>query len=106
MRGANRWHKYLGSLDLKFTAARSQKDKTLDVTARVYMVSNGRSVNTWKINGLFNSPGSFTTYFVTSFFIIKSKLRDLNSRLGGCGTCALEIYFSNFLENNKGKRLK
>ena len=26
--------------------------------------------------------------------------------LGGCGICASEIYFSNFLENKKEKRLK
>ena len=105
-RGANGWHKYLGRLDLKFTAARSQKDKTLEVTPWVYTVSNGNSVNTWKINGLFNSPGSFITYFVTSFLILKSNLRDINSRLRGCGICASEIYFSIFLESNEGKRLK
>ena len=45
-RGANGWHKYLGRLDLKFTAAMSQKDKTLEVTARVYIVFDGNSVNT------------------------------------------------------------
>ena len=33
------------------------------------------------------------------FWILKSKLKDLNSRLGGCRICALEIYFLNFLEN-------
>ena len=34
MRGANRWHKYLGSLDLNLTTARSQKDKTLEATGQ------------------------------------------------------------------------
>ena len=40
------------------------------------------------------------------FWILKSKLGDLNSRLRGCGICVSEIYFSNFLENNEAKRLK
>ena len=30
-------------------------------------------------------------------------IRDFDLRLGGCGICASEIYFSIFLENNKGK---
>jgi hypothetical protein len=34
------------------------------------------------------------------------RIRDFDLRLGGCGICALEIYFSIFLENNEGKRLK
>jgi hypothetical protein len=33
-------------------------------------------------------------------------LRRFDSRLGGCGICAPEVYFSNFFENNEGKRLK
>ena len=36
--------------------------------------------------------------------ILKSKLRNLNSRLEGCQICASEIYFSNFLENKEGKK--
>jgi hypothetical protein len=31
---------------------------------------------------------------------------DFDLRLGGCGICASEVYFSNFLENNKGKSMK
>jgi hypothetical protein len=31
---------------------------------------------------------------------------DFDLRLGGCGICASEICFSNFLEDNEGKRLK
>jgi hypothetical protein len=33
-------------------------------------------------------------------------IRDFDLRLGGCGICASETYFSNFLDNNEGKRLK
>jgi hypothetical protein len=33
-------------------------------------------------------------------------LRDFDLRLGGCGICASEIYFSKFSENNEGKRPK
>ena len=36
--------------------------------------------------------------------ILKSKWRNLNSRLGGCGICVSEIYFSNFLEYKEGKK--
>ena len=35
--------------------------------------------------------------------ILKSKWRDLNSRLGGCGIYVSEIYFSIFLENKEEK---
>jgi len=35
--------------------------------------------------------------------ILKSKWRDLNSRLGGCGIYVSEIYFSNFLKNKEEK---
>ena len=35
--------------------------------------------------------------------ILKSKSRDLNSRLGGCRIYVSEIYFSNFLENKEEK---
>ena len=38
--------------------------------------------------------------------ILKSKWRDLNSRLGGCGICVSEIYFSNFMENKEGKKIE
>ena len=87
------------------TAAR--RIKILEVTERVYLVSNGNFVNTWKSNGwVFSSGKVFVTIFATSFLILKSKLRDLNSRLGGCGICVSEIYFSNILKNNEEKRLK
>jgi len=36
--------------------------------------------------------------------ILKSKWRDLNSRLGGCGIYVSEIYFSNFLKNKEGEK--
>src|SRR6185295_3141605 len=35
--------------------------------------------------------------------ILKSKWRDLNSRLGGCGIYVSEIYFSNFWKIKKKK---
>ena len=68
------------------------------------MVSDGNIVNTWKFNGWFTFQGGFHHIFFHEFFILKSKLRDLNSRLGGCGICVSEIYFSNFLENKEGKK--
>ena len=84
-----------------------QKGKPSQVTRQIYMVSGGNFVNIWEINGFFPFEGSFHYLFCHEFsLILKSKLTDLNSRLGGCGICVLEIYFSNFLENNEGKRLK
>ena len=34
------------------------------------------------------------------------RIRDFDLSLGGCGICASDIYFSIFLKNNEGKRLK
>jgi hypothetical protein len=36
--------------------------------------------------------------------ILKSKWRDLNSRLGGYGIYISEIYFSNFLKNKEEEK--
>ena len=44
-RGVNGWHRQLGTVNLNLTAARSQEDKNLEVTKRVYMVSDGNFVN-------------------------------------------------------------
>ena len=80
--------------------------KTLEVTDWVYKVFDGNFVNTWNIKGWFTFLGGFHHIFRHEFLILKSKLRYLNSRLGGCGICASEIYFLIFLKNNEGKRLK
>jgi hypothetical protein len=37
---------------------------------------------------------------------VTRKIRDFDLRLGSCGICASEIYFSIFLENNEAKKLK
>ena len=55
---------------------------------------------------IFPFLGKFYHTFCHEFLILKSKLRDLNLRLRGCGICVSEIYFSIFLENNEGKRLR
>ena len=71
------------------------------------MVSGGNFMNIWEINGFFPFWGSFYYLFCHEFsLILKSKLRDLNSRLGGCGICVSEIYFSNFMENKEGKKIE
>ena len=44
------------------------------------------------------------SFFHEFTLILKSKWRDLNSRLGGCGICVSEIYFSIFLENKEGEK--
>jgi hypothetical protein len=51
----------------------------------------------------FSGKFSFCHEFTS---ILKSKWRDLNSRLGGCMIYVSEIYFSIFLENKEEKRLK
>ena len=81
-----------------------QRVKPSQVTRRIYMVSGGNFVNIWEINGFFTFQESFHYLFCHEFsLILKSKWRDLNSRLGGYGICVSEIYFSNFLENNEAK---
>ena len=68
------------------------------------MVSGGNFVNIWDINGFFPFKGSFHYLFCHEFtLILKSKWKDLNSRLGGCGICVSEIYFSNFWKIKKKK---
>jgi hypothetical protein len=71
------------------------------------MVFGGNFVNIWEINIFFPFQGSLHYLFCHEFsLVLKSKWRDLNSRLRGYGICGSEIYFSNFLENNEAKRLK
>jgi len=50
---------------------------------------------------LFREIFSFCHEFT---LILKSKWRDLNSRLGGCGIYVSEIYFSVFLKNKEGEK--
>jgi len=77
----------------------------LEVFNRLYTVFKGNFVNIWDANGFFPFKGSFHYLFCHEFtLILKSKWRDLNSRLGGCGICVSEIYFSNFMENKEGKK--
>ena len=78
--------------------------KTLEVTKWVYMVS--QFCEHLEDQQIVYFLGKFHHIFCHEFLILKTKLRDLNLRLGGHGICASEIYFSIFLENNEGKRLK
>ena len=74
------------------------------VTRRIYMVSGANFMNIWEINRFFPFQESFHYLFCHEFtLILKSKLRDLNSRLGGCGICASEIHFSIFWKIIKEK---
>ena len=105
-RRVNGWHRQLGTVNLNLTAVRSQEDK------------NPRSYQTglyglwWQFceyledQWVVYSSGKFHYIFCHEILILKSKLKDLYSRLGGCGICVSEIYFLNFLENNEAKILK
>ena len=73
------------------------------VTRRIYMVFRGNFVNIWDANRFFPSQGSFQFYH-EFILILKSKWRDLNSRLRGCGIYVLEIYFPNFLKNKEEEK--
>jgi len=75
----------------------------LEVFNRLYTVFRGNFVNIWDANRFFPSQGSFQFYH-EFILILKSKWRDLNSRLGGCGIYLSEIYFSNFLKNKEGEK--
>jgi hypothetical protein len=67
------------------------------------MISDGNFVNIWDANGFFPFQGSL--HFCHEFtLILKSKWRDLNLRLGGCGIYVSEIYFSNFLKNKEEEK--
>jgi len=67
------------------------------------MAFDGNFVNIWDTNGFFPFQGSF--HFCHEFtLILKSKWRDLNSRLGGCGIYVSEIYFSYFLKNKEEEK--
>ena len=48
--------------------------------------------------------GEIFSFYHEFTLILKSKWRDLNSRLGGCGIYVSEIYFSNFLKNKEGEK--
>ena len=102
-RGASGYHKQLGSVNLNLMAARSQNPRNY---------RTGLYGLWWQFCEYLEDQhivffsGKFHHKFCHELLILKSKLRDLNSRLGSCGICASEIYFSNFFGNNKGKRLK
>ena len=68
-RGVNGCHKQLGSVNLNLTVARSQKDKTLEVIARVYMVSDGNFVITWKIKGILSFSTEVSSLILPRVFI-------------------------------------
>ena len=63
----------------------------------------GNFVNIWDANGFSPSQGSFQLLHEFTL-ILKSKWRDLNSRLGGCGIYVSEIYFSIFLKNKEEEK--
>ena len=67
-RGVSGCHKQLGSANLNLTAARNQEGKSLEVTAWVYMVSDGNFVNTWKFNRWFTFLEGFHHIFCHEFF--------------------------------------
>ena len=95
------------SVDLNLTAARSSKGKTL---TSYQMDLYGFWWQFYEYLGdqrILSFSGNFRYLFCHEFtLILKSKWRDLNSRLGGCEICVSEIYFLNFLKNKEAKRLK
>ena len=68
------------------------------------MASDDNSMNTWKSNGWFSLLKRFSLIFCHEFLILKSKLRDLNSRLGAAGYVYQKFIFQFFLENKEGKK--
>ena len=84
-----------------------KKFKTLAVTERVLSSPMAILWITWKINEFYRFRKVFYHLLCHEFSLfLKSKLKDLNSRLEGCGICVLEIYFLNFVGNNEEKGLK
>ena len=90
--------------NLSLTAARSSRGKTLgSFQPALYGLQGqfceylGMLTESFLLGEIFNFCHEFT-------LILKSKWRDLNSRLGGCGIYVSEIYFSNFLKNKEGEK--
>ena len=91
--------------NLSLTAARSSRGETLGSFQPALYGLQGQLceyLGCQRILSFFREIFIFCHEFT---LILKSKWRDLNSRLGGCGIYVSEIYFSNFLKNKK-KRLK
>ena len=105
-RGANGCHRQLGSVNLNLTAARSSKGKTLTSYQTNLYGLWWQFCEYLEDQRIVSFSRKFHHKFCHELLILKSKLRDLNSRLGGCGIYASEIYFSIFLENKEEKRLK
>ena len=89
--------------NLSLTAARSSRGKTLgSFQPALYGLQGqfceylGMLTDSFLLGEIFSFYHEFT-------LILKSKWRNLNSRLGGCGIYVSEIYFSNFLKNKKKK---
>ena len=93
-------------MDLNLLAARSSKGKTLTSYQMDLYALWWQFCEYLEDQRIVSFMEKFHHKFCHEFLILKSKLGDLNSRIGGCGICALEIYFSIFLKNNKEKRLK
>ena len=74
-------------------AARNQEDKTLEATEQGLYGLRWQFCEYLEDQQIVYLSGQFYHIFCHEFLILKSKLRDLNSRLGGCGICASEIYF-------------
>ena len=91
------------NVNLSLTAARSSRGKTLGSFQLALYDLWGQFCEYLGCQWIFSFSGKFSFFCHEFTLILKSKWRDLNSRFGGCGICASEIYFSNFLENKEEK---
>ena len=91
-------------MNLSLTAAKSSRGKTLGSFQPTLYGRQGQFceylemlTDSFLLGEIFSFCHEFT-------LILKSKWRDLNSRLGGCGIYVSEIYFSNFLKNKEEEK--
>ena len=90
--------------NLSLTAARSSRGKTLGTfQPALYGLQGQFCEYLWMLTDSF-LLGEIFSFCHEFTLILKSKWRDLNSRLGGCGIYVSEIYFSIFLKNKEGEK--
>ena len=91
-------------MNLSLTAARSSRGKTLRSFQPALYGLRGQLCEYLGCQRILSFSGKFSVFCHEFTLILKSKWRDLNSRLGGCGIYVSEIYFSIFLENKEEKK--
>ena len=90
-------------MNLSLTAARISRGKTLGSFQLALYGLQGQFCEYLGCQRILSFPWEVFSFCHEFTLILKSKWRNLNSRLGGCGIYVSEIYFSNFFEKYEEK---